>query len=87
MTDYRVVHVRIAAEDDRTEASSRIEKECDNAAREGWYLNSVVPDVRDGTTSGMWLFFATGDDAHDDLPAVTVATEILHAASDAEQTA
>lgn len=87
MTDYRVVHMPVAVDDDRSDASARLERECDNAAREGWYLFSVVADVRGGTTSGMWLFFATADEAHDDVAAVAVATEILtHAADEGSQT-
>jgi len=82
MTDYHVVHVEIAAGEHRTEASARIEKECDNAAREGWFLHTVVPDLIDGSTRGLWLVFATSDEEISDGAALATATQILSRASD-----
>ena len=83
MTDYRVLHITVAAGEDRGGISARIEKECDNAAREGWYLDTVIPDIANGATAGMWLVFGTADDAVASDPAVATAAEIIsHAAED-----
>jgi hypothetical protein len=84
MTDYRIVHVQIPMDDGGVATAARVERECDNAAREGWYLHSVIPEMMEGTTRGMWLVFAAAEDeGHADAPAVAVANEILHA-GDAE---
>jgi hypothetical protein len=82
MTDYRVIHMEIAVGADRAETSAHIEKECDNAAREGWYLNMIVPDLIDGTTRGLWLIFAAAEDEAGDRPIVAAAAEILSKAAE-----
>jgi hypothetical protein len=85
MTDYHVVHLEIASGEQRTGASVRIQRECAIAAREGWYLHSVVPDLIEGSTRGLWLVFATADDGLSDDAAVATAAEILSRAADEEQ--
>jgi hypothetical protein len=82
MTDYRVVYLDAEADDDRAAISARVEKECDHAAREGWYLHDVVPDLLHGTTRGLWLVFGTGDDVPADAPAIATAEEILSEAAE-----
>jgi len=83
MTDYRVVHIALVAGDAHGEMSARIEKECNNAAREGWRLKTLMPDVTEGTTLGCWLIFGSAESAAPDLPLVAEAAEILiHAAED-----
>jgi hypothetical protein len=82
MTDYRVVYVRVAVDDDRDETATRIERECDHAAREGWYLHSVIDDIRNSSTAGIWLVFAAADDEGEAAPAIAVAEEILTQSAD-----
>ena len=82
MTDYRVIHLDVPVGEDRAETSARIERECDHAAREGWYLSTVVPDLAEGTTRGLWLIFAAADEDLTEDVAVATATEILTHAGD-----
>jgi hypothetical protein len=57
------------------------------AAREGWFLHSIVPELLDGSTRGLWLIFATDEDDVGGGEAVATATEILSHAADEEQAA
>jgi hypothetical protein len=86
MTDYHVVHIDVAR-DCGAETGGRIQKECSVAAREGWFLHSIVPELLDGSTRGLWLVFATEGDDIGGGEAVATATEILSHAADEEQAA
>jgi hypothetical protein len=82
MTDYHVIHLDVPAGEERAETSARIERECDHAAREGWYLSTVIPDVVAGTTRGLWLVFAAGEENMTEGAAVATVNEILSHAGD-----
>ena len=77
MTDYRVVYVNAPRNSDRQAIGRAIEDECDRSAREGWFLDETIPDLEQGTTCGVWLVFASGDDAVADLPEVVLAERII----------
>ena len=86
MTDYHVVHID-AVQERGAQTGGRVERECNVAAREGWFLHSIVPELADGSTRGLWLVFATSDEEIGEGEAVATAAEILSHAADEEQAA
>lgn len=77
MTDYHVVYIETASDQDRHTISARIETACDNSAKEGWYLDETIADVAGGTTRGIWLVFVSGEEETAEGEFVAAAEEIL----------
>jgi hypothetical protein len=66
VSDYNVVYVVAGPDDSRRSTTERLQHECTNAGKEGWRLTAAVPDLHDGATHGLWLFFESGDVAEGD---------------------
>ncbi len=77
MTDYHVTYIEAPPDGDRAEVARRIEAACDNSASEGWYLDELLPDVENGTTRGVWLIFASGEDLLTTSPEAAAAEKII----------
>lgn len=78
MSDYHVAYVRCAPGDDRAAVTERMRQECTAAGKEGWRLVAAVADLAEGTTKGVWLYFAEEPrDAMRGAAAVDAAAEII----------
>jgi hypothetical protein len=72
-----VVYAAVKRDEDRGLVAERLQHECVNGAMEGWRFVTAVADVDEGSTRGMWLFFA--GDAGAECAELAAVEEMLEA--------